>query len=302
MVDHHSVNGVSPRRLHRPDPHTDADHAGKPASDNSIVARIIELEIIPGLLSRSRQEAQNRPRHAQTPVALQVSPGMVHKLAELALQSGAPGCQTYVDRLTAQGLEQRSLFGILFANTARLLGRMWEEDECTFVEVTVAISVLQQLIHDNSGDGLAGLGQTYVPIRVLLLPAPREQHIFGILIVAQSLRSSGFDVDIEFEIANADHVLRIVGERPCDCIGFSLSSDRWLEGLTESVSKLRDYAGFGPRPIVLGGPAIARTPERLRALDIDGTAEDETGVVRLLQSLTSARSMSAAPGELAGTG
>jgi methylmalonyl-CoA mutase cobalamin-binding subunit len=301
MVDHQLAEDSAPT-LHRPEARSHSARAGNTGSDTSIVARIIELEIIPGLLSRSRVKAETRHGPPGRIAALQVSPGMVDKLADLAIHAGPAGCQAYIDRLCARGLEQRSLFGNLFANVARLLGRMWEDDTCTFIEVTIGISVLQQLIRDNADDTLIGPAGRDMPVRVLLLPAPREQHIFGILILAQSLRTSGFDVDLEFAVEDPDHVTRIVSARPCDCIGFSCSNDRWLDGLSESVSKLRHYAGFGPRPIVLGGPAISRCPERVRQMTVNGTAEDDTGIVCLLQRLTSARPMAATNREFAGTG
>jgi methanogenic corrinoid protein MtbC1 len=278
---------------------------------SSIVSRIIEMEIVPGLISRSRQFARPAGPAARTnlpqsivglPIALQVSSEMVEELTNLTIAGDAAVCQVYVDQLSASGLEHRSLFSNLFANVARLLGRRWEDDTCTFFEVTIGLAALHQLVRINAAPAsVMEKGADVFTPRILLLPAPGEQHVFGLLILADSLTASGYDVDVELDVTESDDVTRIVKERPCECVSLSCSNDRCLDGLSESVSKLRAARDFGQRPIVIGGPAIQRAPHLVTAFGADDTADDETGFAVLLDRLLFAHGAPAKTRQLVGT-
>jgi hypothetical protein len=168
--------------------------------------------------------------------------------------------------------------------------------------VTIGLSVLQQLIRDNAAHPpIERDGEIRLPSRILLLPAPGDQHIFGILILSNTLDTSLYDIDMEFDVIDADHVTSIVADRPCDCVSFSCSNDRCLDALSESVSKLRAFTGFGRRPIIVGGPAISRSPGIVDELGANGTAGDETGFASLLHRLLYARTASTIARQSLGT-
>lgn len=294
MVDQQPAQLQSQR--HEPsDEMLSADHHSSEPTRTTIVSRIIELEIVPGLIARPRQpvartkptpRTKRTPTVARGPVALQVSAEMVEELANLATAGDCAACQVFVDRLAASGLEHRSLFSNLLANVARLLGLRWEEDTCTFLEVTVGLAVLHQLIRNNAAPAFSLEGSADGPTqRVLLLPAPGEQHFFGLLMLADHLTATGYDVDLELDVSHSDDVARIVNDRPCEIVSLSCSNDRCLDALSELVSKLRAARGFGQQPIIIGGPAIARAPHLVSAFGADGTAEDEPGFAALLGSL-----------------
>lgn len=309
MVDQQPAQAQSQR--HEPcDEMLSGDHHSGAPTGNTIVSRIIELEIVPGLIARPRQpierakpasRTQRQPRAARGPIALQVSAEMVEDLANLAIGGDCEACQVFVDKLAASGLEHRSLFSNLLANVARLLGLRWEEDTCTFLEVTVGLAVLHQLIRNNAAPAfsLEGSGSGSMP-RILLLPAPGEQHFFGLLMLADTLTASGYDVDLELDINHSDDVAGIVNDRPCEIVSLSCSNDRCLDALSESVSKLRAARCFGQRPIIIGGPAIARAPHLVSAFGADGTAEDEPGFAALLGSLLAPHSSRAKARQLVG--
>ncbi|NJK90043.1 MAG: cobalamin B12-binding domain-containing protein [Myxococcales bacterium] len=86
------------------------------------------------------------------------------------------------------------IFLDLLAPVARLLGDLWLIDLCTFTDVTIGLSRLQQLVRElapafEDGHDLRGFGH-----RALLAPAPGEQHTFGMHLVEEFLRRAGWDV------------------------------------------------------------------------------------------------------------
>ncbi len=226
---------------------------------------------------------------------------MVEELANLAIAGDCAACQVFVDRLAASGLEHRSLFSNLLANVATAagaqVGRRYLHIPGSHRRLGRPSSTYSKQCCSSFQPGGPANGPMQ---RVLLLPAPGEQHFFGLLMLADHLTATGYDVDLELDVSHSDDVARIVNDRPCEIVSLSCSNDRCLDALSESVSKLRAARCFGQRPIIIGGPAIARAPHLVSAFGADGTAEDEPGFAALLGSLLAPHASRAKTRQLVG--
>jgi methylmalonyl-CoA mutase cobalamin-binding subunit len=174
------------------------------------------------------------------------------------------------DRAILQTGSREALLTDLLTPAARLLGLMWEHDECDFITVTLGIYRLDQLMKETAGAG------TIPPLpafehRILLVPAPGEQHSFGLAMVADAFREGGWCVRSSPCITRPQ-LLRLVRQEWFDVIGLSISADRWLKNLPACIRATRAASCNKTAFFMVGGGAIINHPERTRFLGADATA------------------------------
>ena len=99
----------------------------------------------------------------------------------------------------------------LLAPSARLMGEMWTADQVSFVDVTLGLSRIQQLLRQlrNMTDGSAVSAVNKG--RALLVPAPGEQHTFGLRVVEEFLLRDGWEVRSNLRATEHD-ILHLVAE------------------------------------------------------------------------------------------
>jgi methanogenic corrinoid protein MtbC1 len=248
------------------------------------IVRTIEADIIPRLVRSHREpDAGQTPPVSQTLTEADVARFVSQVLAD----SEAPAAQTVVD-LREQGATVESLYMDLLAPAARELGRMWEEDECTFSEVTVGVGRLQRIMR-----GLSPSFGTEVDVppdgrRALLLAAPGEQHTFGLSMVGEFFRRAGWDVVCEFD-AGADDPVGLVRTEWFDVVGVSAGVEARLDWLKSGISAIRNASRNRAIGVMVGGPVFAADPARAEAVGADATARDGRQAPILAEQLLNER-------------
>jgi methanogenic corrinoid protein MtbC1 len=237
----------------------------------AVLARTLESDIIPRLLLAHRTVA--------TAAYIDRGPGAepqaqdVTALVSLAMQADLPGALSYLEGLRARGAPIERLYLELLGPVARRLGTMWEEDLCDFTAVTIGLSCLHQVVREYSPAFLARAPQPEPERRILLAPAPGEQHSFGILVVEQFFRGQGWDVwsgsGLErVEILEAAHRIWF------GVAGFSLACEDHIGDLAlliRDVRRVSRNAGIG---VLVGGPLFIENPDLVALVGADATATD----------------------------
>lgn len=168
------------------------------------------------------------------------------------------------DRMARAALEAGLSFDELcetcLAPAARRLGTLWEADEMSFAEVTLAANrlfgLLRRLAHRPAP-------RADSPFVVFAAP-PGEEHILGVSMAAERARGAGWDVVLFIGLDHDTLVARIAEAAP-DVIGLSLSSRRSLLPMTRLVVALR--VTVPAAPIVLSGPGVAEVRQPLPGVD-----------------------------------
>ncbi len=222
----------------------------------SLLGETIQAEILPRLLSQRLEAGQTDPEvTAFTALIVTDDVEAAHAAAEDYLRR--PGGRV-------------ALLNDLLGPAARLLGEMWERDTCDFTTVTLGVYRLGQIMKATA------LASAVQPARgrdrhILLLPAPGEQHDFGLSIVAEAFRDGGWCVR-SGPAPTKPQLLRLVRREWFDALGLSVAADRHLPGLATCLRRLR-ASSCNPRLyIMLGGAAISGHEERARFLGADATA------------------------------
>jgi MerR family transcriptional regulator, light-induced transcriptional regulator len=231
----------------------------------------IETEIIPRLML-----AHVTP--ALAPTFTEVHEGKpgeqaVAEFTRIVLDDDALLASSYIQATQAQGVSLEAIYLHLFAPTARRLGEMWEKDECGFAEVTIGLCRLHAVLREFSlGHESEGLLRD-VDRSVMLLPAPGDQHTFGITMVSEFFRNAGWNV-LNAPAMSSDELVSMVSREWFDVIGLSLSSEVWLDGLGAVIHSVRKRSRNRELGIMVGGPIFVNRPELAMLVGADATACD----------------------------
>jgi methanogenic corrinoid protein MtbC1 len=245
-----------------------------PAVDEDRMARLvrtIEGEIVPRLVLARRVSPTTGISRERVIKAPDVSD--VQELVRLLLAHDVPVASGYVEAVRARGATLEMVCLDLLAPAARGLGLMWEQDECDFMQVTVGLCRLHQLLREISAEFRPDDTETTSDRSVLLAPIPGEQHTFGIMLVAQFLRRAGWDVWHEFPESLAA-ILDLVRQNSFAVVGLSVGSDTRLDDVASMIRAIRGGSRNRSVGILVGGPVLSVNPDAAKLVGADATAVD----------------------------
>lgn len=258
----------------------------KPVASGSLhghLARVIEGEILPRLMLAHKAGVRPAERIAGS----RPTPDQIAQFCTLLLTRSNEDMTPHVLALLDEGLSLESLLLELLAPAARHLGELWEEDECDFVDVTVATGRLQGIMRDLC----ARLESDAAPARgnsILLLPCPGETHNFGLSMVATIFREAGWDVVYPDHGAGVDPI-EFARVEWYDVIGLSLGCEIFLPALGEAVRSLRRVSRNRSVRIMVGGPLFALHPDYVTLVGADATADNAHVAPGIAESLLDLR-------------
>jgi MerR family transcriptional regulator, light-induced transcriptional regulator len=184
-------------------------------------------------------------------------------------------------RATGQTSEHLCL--TLLTLIARRLGEWWEEDRCTFVEVTLGMIVLHQQLRELA-PGLVTSGVIGGARSALMMTAIGSQHSMGIAMVAEFFRAAGWVVSDEAIPSEAALVSR-VAEQWFGLVAISVGSSANIPSLAGHIAAIRAHSRNPEIAVMLGGPALLAHPEIAAAAGADATAPDAAEALRRAESL-----------------
>ena len=251
----------------------------KPNLSPIALVRLIEGEIIPRLLM-AHQSAERAA--VAVPAAGGIAAAEVVGFANLVLAEELGVLRQNAEGFVARGIDIDTLYFDLFSPTAKLLGSMWEEDLCTFNDVTIGLCRLQQLVYEFSDrirqDG-SGTGRT-----ALFALTPGDQHTFGLVLVVEFFRRAGWRT-VCVPDASASDLAEMVKTESFDLIGFSMADEKWLKTLPTVIASLRSESRNPLVRVIVGGRVFTERPERVAEVGADETAEDARQAVKNAESL-----------------
>jgi methanogenic corrinoid protein MtbC1 len=237
----------------------------------AVLARTLETDIIPRLLLAHRGTVA--AAYIDTGPTGAPGPDDVATLTSLAMQADLPGALSYVEGLRTRGVPLERLYLELLSPVARRLGVMWEEDECDFTTVTIGLSCLHQLVREYSPAFILRTPRAEPDRRVLLAPAPGEQHSFGLLVVEQFFRGASWDVWSGAGIERPE-IIEAAQRIWFGVAGFSLACDDHLGDLAMLIRDVRRASRNAGLGILVGGPLFMERPELVSLVGADATAAD----------------------------
>ncbi len=220
--------------------------------------RIIERDIIPRLFLTHRDP--KGPPAAKPAEPAPLTSDDCEAFAILVLTAEPAEILDRVQALIDRGIGLPKIYLDLLAPVARRLGELWEEDRCTFTEVTLALSHLHMVLRDvgrrNDEDFVHSLSKR----QVYLVPAPGDQHTFGLSMVEEFFLQAGWETECHHSMSTPS-VLRAVSRHRLDILGFSLGSEELLKPLLDLIAAVQKVAVNPDMIIMIGGNCLIRHPE-----------------------------------------
>jgi methanogenic corrinoid protein MtbC1 len=153
----------------------------------------------------------------------------------------------------------------------------------TFTDVTVGLARLQHLLRELSAPFENEAEHAAHGRRILLGPAPGEQHTFGTLMVEEFFRRAGWDV--AGGPRSPDEILHLVRREWLDVVGLSASCDILFDGLAGLVGAIRRASRNRNVGVLVGGRLFNEHPELVARVGADATAIDGRQAVRQVPQL-----------------
>jgi methanogenic corrinoid protein MtbC1 len=235
------------------------------------LVRTIEGEIVPRLVLTRRvtRAAEVAPRR-QT----KFSDGSdVTEIVRLLLAHDVSVASAYVETVRQRGATLEMVCLDLLAPAARQFGLLWEQDECDFMQVTVGLCRLHQLLRELTPEFSSTELDRKGNRSILLASCPGDQHTFGISLVAQFLRRADWDVWHEFPTSDAE-IVEIVRQNWFAVIGLSVGTEARLDQLAATISAIRRESRNSEIGVLVGGPILVDKPELAQMVGADATAAD----------------------------
>lgn len=266
---------------------------GRPEdAEPTALAKLIEGEIIPRLLLAHRNGAGDVIAAAPIPDQT-VGAAEVAAFATLTLKSEAHVLMRHVDAQLGFGFTVETVLVELLAPAARLLGSMWENDDIDFIDVTMGLWRLQEIVHEIAARSPGAVSNRGGDRRALFCVMPGEQHSFGTIVVDECFRRQGWETRCITNLTEHE-LMTLVSERWFEIIGLTVSCDHHTDELSRFIRALRHSSRNPHAGIMVGGPLFVRNPTFAERVGADGTASDARRAVELAEQLVSGIAFSAA--------
>lgn len=209
-----------------------------------------------------------------------------------ALLSRSPDdAKIYVDDLRKSEHSLLEIYKNLLTPAAQMLGEMWEDDRCTFADVTIAITKIRHLfvataplfpVSRADDDGSAP--------SILLTTVPGEQHTFGLYYAVEMFRTAGWTVWSGTPRTTRE-LNELVAREKYDATGLSVSASRNLPVVAQAILDVRNHSVNPDMLIILGGQLAMDNKTTVDdfkvdmiARDMDSITEDAADLVKRQRS------------------
>ena len=241
------------------------------------LATIIAQEIIPRLMLIHQEVLPPSAKEGDAP-----SQHEIEEIASLVLCPDVQAAINYILRLKQRGLPLDKMFVELLEPAARYLGKLWDDDRCDFLDVTLGVARLQKLLamfNDTHKTTASGDMR-----RAITATTAGEQHRFGLAMVDKFLRAAGWQVRSE-EALTPGSLAAAVQSEWFAVAGITLSCESRLDVLADMIKTIREQSCNRSIGVMVGGPIFNKNPELAKRVGADATALNAPAAVILAQKL-----------------
>ncbi|MFD0917436.1 B12-binding domain-containing protein [Pseudahrensia aquimaris] len=227
-------------------------------------------EIVARLAERRGTEASIREA---------LSADQINELVDVLLRQDADEAKTYIQHKLSDGLPLDRLYCGLLAGAAEELGRRWDDDRISFLEVSMATGAIYAIMR-----GLAPLfevSEKRASREAVFASLPDQQHTLGVIMAADMFRKSGWTIDLKVGLSHSA-LLNACMSTGHVVIGVSSCNSDVLVSLTRIIIALRLA-----RPdiyIMVAGGIVDLKPDILEVSGADSAAGEIDEALSILNA------------------
>lgn len=184
----------------------------------------------------------------------------INKLVRLALDGDDPKIETLLGQLGEQGWKPDAIIALLIEPAARALGDAWLTDQCSEIDLTIALSMLQLAGHSARHLQPATPPTGCQRYSILLATAPGEQHKLGTSLLTDQFVDAGWQVDVAYPDSAEALANQVRAQRP-DAVDIGLSDAlprrHSLMRLSRAIEQSRLAVPASPTVVSVGGRLFA---------------------------------------------
>lgn len=252
--------------------------------------RLANEKFAPGLLQDLAREVVRRlafrlPNTDGAPAT--PSDADIDTFCEALLSSDETASDRIILNARHDGIQLETLYLRYIAEASRRLGKMWEDDLVSFVDVGLGTARLYRIIrglrHSIGPVILEGRART----PALFALAPGETHTLGIEIAADLFRRDGGDVDVCLGKSH-EEILALADTRHYSLIVLAAHSDRVVSPLLQLAVALRISQPL--TPFALAGGLVDQRPEIKQVIGAELVINDIQSAIPDLKRIVAADS------------
>lgn len=262
MPDEHPGARTTPRRP------AARRHAGA-ARD---LVDTIEGEIIPRLMLVHRARPDATAAATSVPGHGRPGPDDVTTLASHLLARDPGPAEASIEALLGRGVSLEAVYLDLVTPAARRLGALWDDDQVDFLQVTLGLARLQQIVQ-RLGSGVSPDPVALPAARALLASLASDHHTLAVRLVGDLFRGRGWEVT-DLPAAWPADIVAAASRESFDLFGLSIACDGGIGQAVGLIAAVRRASRNPAIRVLVGGPAFAGQPGRVAEVGADDTAQD----------------------------
>lgn len=220
------------------------------------LVKTIEANILPLIIEQHLDSSIP----ARFPAKQIIDQKAVGDLTKLVLQEDARISVDYVKKMHGSGTDLEDIYLLLLTPVARKLGEMWEEDESSFTEVTIALWRIKQLMYDLSPIFQQYAEQGKTGSSIMLVPLPGSQHNLGLFMVSEFFAKAGWRIWGELA-ASEEEIVSMAANEWFDIVGLSASVREQFPQLKELIKSIKAKSKNPNVGVIIGSPVFNQFPE-----------------------------------------
>ena len=251
-------------------------------------AALVDGDIIPRMMAAHVVDGSLRPLEERIEIDAEETKSFV----PLPLRLEAPGLLEEVDRFLAQGASVEEVYLDLLAPAAHYLGELWVRDECDFVDVTMGLWRLQEVMREITLRSPPETPRHGAARSALFCPVPGDVHSFGAQMIEEVFARAGWQSEVLLKPKRRE-LLDYVAKNPIDLVGLTVSTNAPVSALSSLVKAVRSVAANPKLCVLIGGHMINQNPELVDEIGADGTGADARAALETANSLIPTASLRA---------
>ena len=252
--------------------------------DGGSINTIIESEIIPRLLMAHHKDTKEVVSSGDLGGA-QIEPSAAKKFAHLPMTQDTPHLLEEIDKFLADGVSVDAIYIDLLAPAARQLGEMWENDDCDFVDVTMGLWRLQEVMREIAERApVPPINPADNPHRALFTPIPGDEHYFGAMMMDEVFARAGWRSQAMTKPLRRE-LLDIISREHFDLVGLTLTKDCPSAAAAHLIKAMRSVSANPNLSILVGGHMINQNPAVVAEVGADGTGADARAALEVARAL-----------------